>query len=82
MTDRLFVISEHYSTSLAQVVEEARRVSSTRGGGGGGGLPEDVIRRYLFQTLSALSHLNQEGITHRNLHLSNILLDNQVRALL
>eukprot|EP01122_Echinamoeba_exundans_P012881 TRINITY_DN550_c0_g5_i2.p1 TRINITY_DN550_c0_g5~~TRINITY_DN550_c0_g5_i2.p1 ORF type:complete len:946 (-),score=79.65 TRINITY_DN550_c0_g5_i2:24-2861(-) len=66
--DRLFVVSEHYTCSLRRLIDRYQR-------DGRSGLEEDSIRRILFQILHALTSLNENGIRHRCMSCSNVLLD-------
>lgn len=39
-------------------------------------LPEDRARKVMKQILEAINHLHNQGISHRNINLDNILIDN------
>lgn len=42
---------------------------------GSRGLPESQVRKYITQILTALQHLHQNGLVHRDLKVENLLLD-------
>jgi serine/threonine protein kinase len=47
-----------------------------------GPFPEEAVKLWFAQILSAVSYMHSEGITHRDLKLNNILLDHNNKALL
>ena len=45
------------------------------------GLPEAVCKRMFSQMVSAVDHMHQNGIAHRDIKMGNILLDNNLNVL-
>ncbi|XP_076880317.1 testis-specific serine/threonine-protein kinase 6 [Brachyhypopomus gauderio] len=66
---RIYIVMEPATTDLLQKIQEVSRISN------------DQARTWFSQIVSAVSHLHQKDIVHRDLKCENVLLtaDNQVK---
>ncbi len=68
--ERIAVVSEWYDDCLESYIRSTRYSSASS------------LSQLAKQMVSALSYLEEQGITHRGLSLDNILLNPKVRVLL
>jgi serine/threonine protein kinase len=70
--DRIFLVSEHYTRTLRDVVRDCESQSTAASAIC---VPEARLTRFGAEILMALDYLARHGVVHRNLHLDNILID-------
>eukprot|EP00002_Diphylleia_rotans_P029893 TRINITY_DN610_c0_g2_i1.p1 TRINITY_DN610_c0_g2~~TRINITY_DN610_c0_g2_i1.p1 ORF type:complete len:725 (+),score=113.28 TRINITY_DN610_c0_g2_i1:143-2176(+) len=72
--DRIYIVSEHFRTSLANFIPDPTGKSTRHI------LAEADLQRITYQVMLGLHHLNSHEITHRELCPENILLDHEKNA--